>query len=87
MLLLEEAHNAAFPYDRSALKHLTSKTGQKVYGKGLHDKPEGICLYFGGSEHEGLPDGTYRFDRDARRLFDNDGDEINVRDFSFDDCE
>lgn len=31
--LVEEAHNAAFPYDREALKHLATTSGKEIYGK------------------------------------------------------
>ena len=33
VIMLEEAHNAAFPYDRDALKSLATSSGKKIYGK------------------------------------------------------
>ena len=33
MVLLEEAHNAAFPFDREALKYLATSAGRKIYGE------------------------------------------------------
>ena len=32
VVVLEEAHDAAFPFDRDALKHLATRTGRKIYG-------------------------------------------------------
>ena len=33
VICLEEAHNAAFPYNRDALKHMATCSGKKLFGK------------------------------------------------------
>ena len=48
-----------------------------------HDNIECYCVHFGGDEYEGIPEGNYRFDRRACRLYDGDGDLIEVRDVEF----
>jgi hypothetical protein len=45
----------------------------------FREKPECICLHFTGTEYEGLPGGSYRLDVDAGRLFDGDGEQIDIR--------
>ena len=45
-----------------------------------NNNPDRICLHFGDDEYEGLPGGSYRFDRSSCHLYDTDGDLIEVRD-------
>ena len=49
------------------------------------DNPKHICLHLGGDEYEGLPGGTYRFERGDKEciLYDGDGEVIEMRDVCF----
>lgn len=38
-----------------------------------------VCLWFGGTEYEGLPEGSYKLDLESGRLKDCDGDDIMLR--------
>ena len=44
------------------------------------ENPVNVCMHFGGEEYEGLPGGTYRFDRSESHLYDPDGEIIEIRD-------
>ena len=51
-----------------------------IFGKKLAKNPsESVCLWFGDGEYEGLPLGSYRFDQDQGKLFDEDGEQIMIR--------
>ena len=45
----------------------------------LKENPANVCMHFGGEEYEGLPGGTYRFDRSESHLYDADGEIIEIR--------
>ena len=51
-----------------------------VYGRKDQRNPcNRVILWFGGDEYEGMPDGTYRYEKGNGLLLDTDGDPIRHR--------